>query len=122
MLDEKEYTKLKKKLKEEYAQRLAALDVLFGKASAAHDHAAENGHKPEKVSTLAEAVRQILDKMPQKFSSQDIRQSLSKDFPSIKFHASTLSHFMKRLHENEGRLKLISKGKGKKPGIYEKSA
>jgi len=80
--------------------------------------------KRTKRGALSYAVLEVVNKLDSQFTFKDVRLGLKKDFPHINKLVvldSSLTHVLRRL-ESKGEVKLVQRGRGKRPSVYEKLA
>ena len=128
-MNEREFLRLANKSYEVYARKIAALEEVWRMSN---DGVAlpkiETSAKPRKKERtgngrlqkgiLAKVVEEALDQVPQQFTVRQVEEVLKKMSPEISPNRSSLSHMLKRLHD-EKRVRIVEAGRGKRPTMYE---
>ena len=126
-MNQREYEKLKRQFKEEYDQKLAALELIY-RASNKPDNTFQkpkkstsslNGERAPRTPGIKETVRNILPEINKDFTLHDVEDKLAESDSEIaaKIKKASLSSVLKRL-EAEGDIVIVERGTGKRPSIY----
>jgi hypothetical protein len=114
---EPEYKRLKRKIEDEYHEKLRALDMVFGMSGGSSAKSGTNGARKSK-GAVPQAVRNALQKITGEFSVRDIEQQIKVDDPASNFKRASISSTLKRLVGEE--IIMTNEGKGKRGSKYRR--
>lgn len=113
---EPEYKRLKRKIEDEYHERIKALDMVFSMSGGTSPKNGVNTRKTK--GAVPEAVRKALQKTTGEFTVRDIEQQIKLDDPTSNFKRASISSTLKRLVGYE--ITITEEGKGKKGSKYRR--
>jgi hypothetical protein len=112
-----EYHRLKKRIQQEYDEKIKALDMVF-RISGGGSPAREANTRSSK-GAVGQAVRAAIQKMSGNFVVRDIENQLKSDDPTSKIKRASISSTLKRLADDD-EIKLVEEGKGNKGSIFHR--
>jgi hypothetical protein len=113
---EPEYKRLRRKIEDEYHEKMKALDMVFGMSGGTSPKNGANARKTK--GAVPEAVRKALQKTTGEFTVRDIEQQIKLDDPTSNFKRASISSTLKRLVGEE--ITITEEGKGKKGSKYRR--
>lgn len=123
-MKESEYLRLKKKITDEYHEKMRALEMVWTMSSESSVKNSEGTGEEMGASArgaLTLLVRDTVNVVTGKVSSAYIENALVRQNPQLrgKVRRASISQILRRLAE-EGMIELVSEGKGRTPAIYQK--
>jgi hypothetical protein len=116
-MKEPEYRRLKRKIEDEYQEKLKALDMVFrmsGGASTKNDKQAGR----ESKGAVPQAVRNALQRMTGEFTVREVEKQIKIADPTSAFKRASISSTLKRLAKDE-EIVCIEEGKGKRGSKFK---
>lgn len=117
-MKELEYRRLKRRIEDEYQEKLKALDMVFRMSGGASSKNGEQGRTSKGV--VSQAVRSALLKMSGEFGVRDIEKQIKTDDPTSAIKRASISSTLKRMAEDETEITCTEKGRGKKVSKYRR--
>ncbi|MBZ5526078.1 MAG: hypothetical protein LAP21_27980 [Acidobacteriia bacterium] len=124
-MKEREYTRLRERLEEDYRRDLESLDRVFRlsggdpQALAKSSGQVKRGKKVDR-GALSQAIDEVLPKFGSAdFTAADIYQEIQRRHPDMELKESSVSSAVVRLAEDDGPLTVVSQGKGRRASIFK---
>lgn len=118
-MNEKEYERLKRQIREECAEKLKALDLVWQMAKAGKS----NENSPRKVGRkgeVLELVRAVLPNLSDKFTQRLVTDAIRQRNPDLgDIKRASVSSALRRL-AGDGEIVVVEPGAGKRPSTYRR--
>lgn len=114
-MNEREYDKLRKQVRDEYEKKLEALDLVYEMSKCG-----SGGVEPLQMGELSKAVRSAVEKQSVPFTVRDVEVKIIESHPEHKstLNRTSISSALKRLANDEV-IVMKERGSGKRPTLYE---
>jgi hypothetical protein len=114
---EPEYRRLKKKIEDEYRDKLKALDMVYRMAAPSNSHDNGNDARQSK-GVVRQAVLKSLQSISGDFSAREVENQIKIDDPTATYNRASISSTLKRMENHS--IVVVLQGKGKRPTSYRK--